>query len=112
MSEATCDGHAADSWSGRSCNRDLKTDDQVEAGLCGRHLAGKRRRAATDEVFRKQRLRGRELQAKAEAVVERLKTFGVESTPDYNTTLGSIGYTGSVVIGDGDALADLLEESS
>lgn len=36
------------SWGGRACGRDLTTDKQREAEMCGPHLAGRRRRAAND----------------------------------------------------------------
>lgn len=112
MSDAKCIGHVSDSWSGRNCDRDLKTNEQIEAKLCGRHLAGKRRRAAAGIAFNSKQILNRNLHAKAENVVTRLKKFGVESAPHYSTLPGSIGYTGRVVIRDGEALADLLEESS
>ncbi|KPM55771.1 hypothetical protein ACG83_10890 [Frankia sp. R43] len=40
------------SWGGRACGRTLKTDEQREAGLCGPHLAGRRRSDASMAAWR------------------------------------------------------------
>jgi hypothetical protein len=41
-----CKRRSSGAWDFELCNRELKTPEQEEAGLCGRHLAVKRRRDA------------------------------------------------------------------
>jgi hypothetical protein len=85
----------------------LKTDEQVEAKLCSHHLAKRRRHEANVEASDKKWVRSGELRAEAEKVVARLAKLGVEATTDY---MHSSGYTGRVVIEDGEALVGILED--
>ena len=110
MSDAKCKGWCAGGFVENYCRKDLKTDEQVEAKLCGRHLAGRRRREANDKARDKKQTLSGELRVKAEVVVARLAKLGVKAAPHYSTH--STAYTGRVMIEDGEALADLLEESS
>lgn len=48
MADKTCQESTGDTWSRHICGRPFKTDEQQGAGLCGRHLAAKKRRDATD----------------------------------------------------------------
>lgn len=111
MSDGKCEGWSPGAgYFGHDCHADLKTDEQVEAKLCGRHLAGRRRTIANSKAADEERVRSEEFRVKAEKVVARLTKFGVEATTHYSGLLSA--YTGRVVIRDGEALADLLEESS
>lgn len=43
--------HWDGSWGGSVCGSALKSDEARKVGTCNRHLAGKRRRAATDARY-------------------------------------------------------------
>ena len=108
MINTKCEGWSqGPGYFGHSCDKDLKTDEQVKAGLCGRHLAGRHRVIANNKWQDEERVRSEELRVKAEGVVARLAKLDVKAAPHYSTH-GS-RYTGGVVIEDGEALMDLID---
>ena len=110
MSKAKCKGWSSGGFSGHYCHKDLKTDEQIDAKLCGRHLAGKRRREANNMAHNEERVCSGKRLAKAEKVVARLAKLGINAYPHYSGLLSA--HTGRIIVVDGEALADLLEESS
>ncbi len=107
MSDAKCKGWSAGGFAGHYCSRTLKTDEQVEAKLCGPHLAGKRRSEVNNKIHDRRQILSGELRVKSQRVVARLAKLGVKASPHYSTNSSS--YTGHVVIQDGEALVGMLE---
>ena len=105
-----CDGwtHAGTRWGGTRCGRPLRSPEQLEAKLCGNHLAGKKRKAANDEQRCEVKTADNARHDTAAAICLRLEACGVEGVPHYEG-YGRGGYSGSIVIDDGPALAELLE---
>lgn len=57
----------------RACGRPLKTAEQVEAKMCGQHLAGRKRREASDTARQERDAAGRRLAAQGEADADALR---------------------------------------
>lgn len=67
----------------RRCDRPLSTPQQVEAGMCGPHLAGQRRRIAIDAKQREVRASKRAETARAGALAHALReALGIEGGID------------------------------
>lgn len=105
-----CRGRVQNGFSTIACNRTPRTPEQIEAGLCGLHLAGRRRteKARAETIRRLDE--GENRKKAAEAACSRLESLGIHAFPDYDALwpwVGS-GWTGKVVV-DGDVVADVIE---
>jgi hypothetical protein len=105
----TCTEMVHRPWSITRCPRAAKED-----GLCGIHLAAKRKREATQEKWQARNAdRDKKLRA-AKAACAALAERGIAATPHYDHALGrrsESGHTGKVVV-DPEAILAALEARS
>jgi hypothetical protein len=77
-----------------ACGRELRIEDQNAAGLCGRCLAGEKRRKATAADADRQRVASLRRGADAEAAAIQIVATGIRGArPEYTGR-----YTGGIVI--------------
>lgn len=76
----------------RVCGRPIKDD-----GLCGIHLAAKRKREANHEAWQRKMAESQDAHATARAACARLAEMGIKAHPHYSSFRNG-GHTGGVVI--------------
>jgi hypothetical protein len=97
MSKQGCTADTGDTWHQHRCGKALKTVEQVEAGLCGIHLAAKQRRVAAAAKRASADAVSKARKADAARACERLEAMGVQGgRPEWEHRRGC--YTGMVVL--------------
>jgi hypothetical protein len=87
---ATCPEYVGSGFLGHVCGRLVKGD-----GLCGIHLAAKKRRQRNAAEFERARLEERQRRETATAQIDRLAELGVQAELHYEYRAG---YDGRVVV--------------
>lgn len=79
---------------GHRCGRPVKDE-----GLCGVHLAGKRRRQENDAARATERAEDDQREAAAQALCDRLRALGIRAHPHYASHPTRMGrYTGGIAL--------------
>ncbi len=81
MSDLKCQYRKFVRWDYVHCGAPLKTDEQREAGLCARHLAGKKASERNEQKRQEQAKANSAAYAKAKATAQQMtERFGVKFT--------------------------------
>jgi hypothetical protein len=99
MSETKCSETVVETsgFGVRRCHRIPRTEEQIEARLCGLHLAARRRREKGDAKRNQRDAESDAVHKQASAWCEELSRHGINARPHYDSLSSPGRYTGKVV---------------